>query len=702
VAGGNAQITHLCAPDLHPCAQNDPGKWASNVNDHAFVRTIQLLNPDTSASNTGPITAGIGGGDVISGGPGDDHLYGGNGNDQIDGGPGADYAEGGSGSDLMSGAGGDDDLIGGSSPTVFTGSASATDAAAGSAPDGSNIICGFECGRSMTPGMTADPATGSDTTDADVIVADNGRIDRCAAVVSGAVGTPQGSDRCTWQSTDYGSEKASSFPNGTAGGAQAGTLCTAVGPGCPVVSLGSARTRFTTLLGQDPAETTHNGNGYIEGNGGNDVIYGEDGSDVVHGDTPAQTAQAAGLLPAAGYPQYGAFNATFQLANECLPTSDPQAGQDIITGGYGNDLMCGDGGDDGILGNRGLVGAVNGTGVNAGAVTPVPFSNKTRTIGSTSGGPFGLLTTPTSGNTIYPARLDVEYVDGLLVPVPTYNTGAQASQHDIIFGGQGNDTMHGSPGDDFLQGDDGIHIQGQPASTGGDDIVFGGGGNDSLEGGPGDDHLIGGNNNDDQDVIRSDAAIAPKVDETGACLPMAFPTLTVDPSSLGTANGYCNRPGSWANVSYASRFPAPAGMQYGDPNGTLADPGATDNGGETTKTQVFGDIMYGGFNRDISQSQGTAPGYGDRIIDSLGAYNLEFVCPAAYGGSQIIRSLSPTMLTFLQQLGTVDGAYNVNQTSKPPATNSSGDNEMSIVYPSLNVPDNGGSAYPTTAGHFTC
>jgi Ca2+-binding RTX toxin-like protein len=437
------------------------------------------------------------------------------------------------------------------------------------------------------------------------------------------------------------------------------------------VGLGDPRTRFVTLLGQSPSETTHNGNDYVEGNGGNDVLYGEDGSDSVHGDTPAP-----------GSPRL----------DECLPTSDPAAGQDVIVGGYGNDVLCGDGGDDAILGDRGLVGTFNAT---SGAVAPVPFSSTTQTVGSTSGGPDGTLTLPTSGNTIYPVRLDVEYTNGVLTPVPNWNNPAasgQSAQHDIIFGGQGNDTIHGSPGDDFIQGDDGMHIATQPASTGGDDIIFGGGGNDSTEGGPGNDHVFGGGGNDDADVVRSDTAIAPKVDDAGNCLPIAFPTLTVAPSTLA-GNGFCPL-ATWANTSYASRFPLASGTYD-------SDPGALDNGGQTSKTKVFGDILYGGDNRDISQSQGTPPGFGDRIIDELGAYNMEFVCPASYGGSQIIRSLSPGMLTFLQQLAADDGAYNLNQTNKPPTTLSSGDVEASIVYPS-DVGGNGGSAYPNTAGHFTC
>jgi Ca2+-binding RTX toxin-like protein len=665
--GGNGQITKVL---------DSTGTWKRNANDGAFIRSQVNLD----LANGGP--TGIGGDDTMRGGPGDDKMFGGDGNDYMDGGTGADYVEGGPGRDVLQGGAGDDDLVGGTSPIAIpvptplpAGYASVTaytDAQAANMPDGTpagggttlgNIVCGFYCGQSLAPAPGA--------SDDDVVVANNGRIDRCKASVSGGVGTPQGSDGCTWTRSPYGNEKASSFPNGTAGGAQAGTLCTAVGPGCPVVGLGDPRTRFVTLLGQSSSETTHNGNDYVEGNGGNDVLYGEDGSDSVHGDTPAP-----------GSPRL----------DECLPTNDPAAGQDVIVGGYGNDVLCGDGGDDAILGNRGLVGAFN---VASGTVAPVPFSSTTQTIGSTSGGPDGTLTLPTSGNTIYPVRLDVEYTNGVLTPVPNWNNPAasgQSNQHDIIFGGQGNDTIHGSPGDDFIQGDDGMHIATQSASTGGDDIIFGGGGNDSAEGGPGNDHVFGGGGNDDADVVRSDTAIAPKVDDAGNCLPIAFPTLTVAPSTLA-GNGFCPL-ATWANTSYASRFPLASGTYD-------SDPGALDNGGQTSKTKVFGDILYGGDNRDISQSQGTPPGFGDRIIDELGAYNMEFVCPASYGGSQIIRSLSPGMLTFLQQLAANDGAYNVNQTNKPPTTLSSGDVEASIVYPS-DVGANGGSAYPNTAGHFTC
>src|SRR6185437_1563379 len=98
--------------------------------------------------------------------------------------------------------------------------------------------------------------------------------------------------RCTWTRANYGNEKQVSSP----GVDQSGAIT--------AISLGNPRARFITLLGQAPAESTHNGNDYVEGDSHNDVIYGEDGSDAVHGDTPATASPSL---------------------NECLPTSDPSA-----------------------------------------------------------------------------------------------------------------------------------------------------------------------------------------------------------------------------------------------------------------------------------------------------------------------------------------------------------------------------------------
>ncbi|MGN6608390.1 MAG: calcium-binding protein, partial [Jatrophihabitans sp.] len=622
ILGGNGVITRTVSN----------GVWAVNGNDHAFIRTQADLDLLT-----------IGGDDTLRGNLGDDKIFGALGNDTISGGFDDDYLEGGPGRNLVQGGQGADDIVGGTSPIALPSppSGKTNDDVAAATPSGTdagggqrdgNVLCGFVCGGSTAAG------------DDDVIAANNARIDRCPATVSGGKGTPAGSDACTWGTTDYGNEKVGSAP----GVAQSGAIST--------TGLGVARTRYVTLLGQSPTNTTSDGNDYVEGDSGNDVLYGEDGSDAVHGDTPL-----------AGSPR----------VDECLATGpDANAGQDVIVGGYGSDTLCGDGGDDGIVGTRGLV-------------TIVPFAKGSgpTTIGTTGGPPYGTFTYPSSGDTIDRVDLSKEYVNGVLTAVPNWNVATAAgqnSQHDVEFGGQGNDALHGSPGDDFLEGDDGPHVAGAPASTGGDDVLFGGDGNDSLQGGPGNDHAWGGTGNDDLDLRRSDSGIALKVNESRACQAMLFPTLTVAPAALLAAEG-CSSTG-YGMQSYASRFPLVSGSYD-------TDPGGDDNGGTGKNTSLFGDIMYGGFNRDVMQSQPT--GLGDRMIDDNGAYNLEYVCTAPYGGWQINRALSPGLRSFVQQLAQADGAVD------PATVTSSGGYEASIIYPG-DAKGNAGQDYPGTPGHFTC
>ncbi|MGI0501371.1 calcium-binding protein, partial [Limnospira platensis] len=95
--------------------------------------------------------------------------------------------------------------------------------------------------------------------------------------------------------------------------------------------------------------------------------------------------------------------------------------------------------------------------------------------------------------------------------VVNWYAGAQTSGgtggNNIIFGGAGNDVLYGGTGDDIILGDNGEvrRIGGQyivegvrstfPGS-GGHDLIFGGAGNDILMGGPGDDLLVGGPGDD--------------------------------------------------------------------------------------------------------------------------------------------------------------------------------------------------------------
>ncbi|MCR5563167.1 MAG: hypothetical protein K6F46_07345, partial [Desulfovibrio sp.] len=64
---------------------------------------------------------------------------------------------------------------------------------------------------------------------------------------------------------------------------------------------------------------------------------------------------------------------------------------------------------------------------------------------------------------------------------------------DLLFGGEGNDTLYGKSGDDALVGGEGNDTLNGGA---GDDTLFGGAGNDELHGGDGDDTLNGEADND--------------------------------------------------------------------------------------------------------------------------------------------------------------------------------------------------------------
>lgn len=87
--------------------------------DDAVVTPIEPGN-DTISGGSGQDTIfGQGGDDSLSGDQGDDRLFGGAGNDSIDGGQGQDSIEGGEGADTLTGGTGDDQLFGGEGEDVL-------------------------------------------------------------------------------------------------------------------------------------------------------------------------------------------------------------------------------------------------------------------------------------------------------------------------------------------------------------------------------------------------------------------------------------------------------------------------------------------------------------------------------------------------------------------------------------------------------
>jgi hypothetical protein len=111
------------------------------------------------------------------------------------------------------------------------------------------------------------------------------------------------------------------------------------------------------------------------------------------------------------------------------------------------------------------------------------------------------------------------------------------------------------------------------------------------------------------------------------------------------------------------------------------------------------DWIYGGWDRDVMQADiaDNGPNDGDRLIDWTGAYNLYTHCPAAYGGYNDVRTLSPNMQGFLEKLAFNLGAGKTLADLQTKGT--SGYNELALVY-NADVKNNSGSAYPTTPGHF--
>lgn len=79
-----------------------------------------------------------------------------------------------------------------------------------------------------------------------------------------------------------------------------------------------------------------------------------------------------------------------------------------------------------------------------------------------------------------------------LLPTPS-GDGAVLPDDDIIYGGDGNDTLYGISGDDYLAGGNGND---DLSGNSGNDILYGNSGKDVLRGNSGNDELSGGHNDD--------------------------------------------------------------------------------------------------------------------------------------------------------------------------------------------------------------
>lgn len=165
-------------------------------------------------------------------------------------------------------------------------------------------------------------------------------------------------------------------------------------------------------------------------------------------------------------------NAHFEAVSDVPETAGD--GNDVIDGGTGNDLIFGQGGDDSITGGDGDDTIFGGNGSD--------------TVDGGAGDDFIDTSAPLSA-----APLPDLGFPGLFPADPDPD-----NDRDLVFGGDGNDTIFtgddadtidGGAGNDFIDaGIDADEIKGGE----GDDTIIGGEGSDTIEGGAGDDLIFGG------------------------------------------------------------------------------------------------------------------------------------------------------------------------------------------------------------------
>lgn len=460
--------------------------------------------------------------EALTGGAGNDSLFGGNGDDTISGGAGNDSIFGGAGNDVLTGGAGTDSLYGDTGDDLFI-------VTTGSAVD--SIFGG----------------TGNDTisfdgasTGANVVYSTTGNGTQNLVGVGGvAFNSIEGFEGTAFNDTLNAASSSGSVTLSGMGGAD-------------TISGGGAADALFGGTGND----TINGNGgddRIAGGAGNDSLYGGSGNDVfligdgdgtdaifggtsddvidtslaTGGVTVTFTGDTAGTVTAAGTSvsfssvaivQGGAGNDTV-LGAGGEDTFYGGGGDDSLSGGADDDLVYGGDGNDTLIGgantdtlfggagdDRFVVNSGDGTDslVGDGGTDTVDLSGFTTAVtvsysgsgaGSASGSGISttfqqmeVLETGSGNDTITGAGGNDSVYSGAGNDRVFGGAGA-----DALFGGLGLDSLDGGSGNDTLDGD-----AGNDTLLGGDgaDVAYGGDGNDSLDGGGDSDTLFGGIGND--------------------------------------------------------------------------------------------------------------------------------------------------------------------------------------------------------------
>ncbi len=436
--------------------------------------------------------ASIGGSDTILGGGGDDLIFGEIGDDLIHGGSGSDTIFGDDGDDTIFGEGGDDHLAGGDGDDYVEGNADNDVILGDNGLFGSVILTGGAGDDTMLGGSGDDEMYGQ------------GGHDRMWGNAGDDI--MWGGDGADWM---FGNEDDDDIY----GEAGADIL---FGDSGEVVLTGGQISLIQTTdpgIGNNDMIEGNDGDDIIFGGTANDDIWGNAGDDVILGDNGRITMSGGAI--------------------ELIETTDPAIGgsdtiegndgADIILGGAEGDDIWGHANDDVILGDNGYI--MLSSGVIDLIETTDPATGGSDTIEGNDGEDIILggaadddiwgnagddIILGDNGRITMPGGA-IELIETTDPSIGGDDTIEGNESKDILLGGASSDVIWGHDGDDVILGDNGkVTMSGEmieliettdPATGGSDtiegndgaDIILGGAEGDNIWGNAGDDVILGDN-----------------------------------------------------------------------------------------------------------------------------------------------------------------------------------------------------------------
>ena len=405
-SGGDIVFTDPSNPVLDG---DGPGGCSASGNVGTCPGALSYQFDLGGSNDTATVGAVANGGNVSTGGDGNDHLIGGPLGDLLDGGSGADQIEGGDGNDTISGGDGNDTLSGGDGADQIHGD------------DGADVLNGDAGTDTLTGGAGADVENGGDDNDSLDGGGQPGCIDSAGNdtlnggdgddALCGGAGPSAGSDSDT---LNGGNGEDIAFYVRSA--AVSVSLDEAANDGEPGES-DNVRSDVEDITGGSGADTLigNDGRNVLDGGAGPDSLLGLGGNDVLT--------------------DSGGDNAADRL--------DGGAGDDLLAGGRGPDTYIGGDGEDAITDYASRAFGVTVT-LDGVADDGAPGE------GDNAGTDVEDVTGTSAADTLVGNASDNELTGG--AGDDTISGGAG---NDGLSGGAGADTIDGGAGRDDLEGGSG-------------------------------------------------------------------------------------------------------------------------------------------------------------------------------------------------------------------------------------------------------